>query len=37
MAEIVGAGWISIAPEQTQAARAFGYTGFRLLRRIFLP
>jgi polar amino acid transport system permease protein len=37
MAEIIRAGWISIAPEQTQAARAFGYTGFRLLRRIILP
>jgi polar amino acid transport system permease protein len=37
MAEILRAGWISIAPEQTLTARAFGFTGFRLLRRIMLP
>ncbi len=37
MAEILRAGWVGIAPEQTQAARAFGYTGFRLIRRIMLP
>lgn len=37
MAEILRAGWISIPPEQVQTARAFGYSGFRLLRRIMLP
>jgi polar amino acid transport system permease protein len=37
MAEILRAGWISIPPEQSQTARAFGYSGFLLLRRIMLP
>ncbi|MBO0754612.1 MAG: amino acid ABC transporter permease [Bradyrhizobiaceae bacterium] len=37
MAEILRAGWSGIPPEQIQAARAFGYTGFCLLRRIILP
>lgn len=37
MAEILRAGWTSIPAEQTQAARAFGYTGFLMLRRIMLP
>jgi polar amino acid transport system permease protein len=37
MAEILRAGWTGIAPEQIQAARAFGYSGFLLLRRIMLP
>jgi polar amino acid transport system permease protein len=37
MAEILRAGWISIPPEQIQTARAFGYSGFLLLRRIMLP
>jgi polar amino acid transport system permease protein len=37
MAEILRAGWTSIPLEQSQAARAFGYTGFLLLRRIMLP
>jgi polar amino acid transport system permease protein len=37
MAEILRAGWTSIPAEQTEAARAFGYSGFLLLRRIMLP
>jgi len=37
VAEILRAGWASLPPEQTQAARAFGYSGFRMLRRIILP
>jgi polar amino acid transport system permease protein len=37
MAEIMRAGWTSISPEQIQTARAFGYSGFLLLRRIMLP
>jgi polar amino acid transport system permease protein len=37
MSEILRAGWISIPPEQIQTARAFGYSGFLLLRRIMLP
>jgi polar amino acid transport system permease protein len=37
LAEILRAGWASIPAEQRQAARAFGYTGFLLLRRIMLP
>jgi polar amino acid transport system permease protein len=37
MAEILRAGWAGIPVEQTQAARAFGYSGFLLLRRIMLP
>jgi polar amino acid transport system permease protein len=37
MAEILRAGWTGVPPEQIQAARAFGYSGFLLLRRIMLP
>jgi len=37
MAEILRAGWTGIPQEQVQAARAFGYSGFALLRRIMLP
>ncbi len=37
MAEILRAGWTGIPAEQAQAARAFGYRGFLLLRRIMLP
>jgi len=37
VAEILRAGWASLPPEQTQAARAFGYSGFLMLRRIILP
>jgi polar amino acid transport system permease protein len=37
MAEILRAGWAGIPVEQTQAARAFGYSGFLLMRRIMLP
>ena len=37
MAEILRAGWTGVAPGQIEAARAFGYSGFRLLRRIMLP
>jgi polar amino acid transport system permease protein len=37
MSEILRAGWTSIPPEQIQTARAFGYSGFLLLRRIMLP
>jgi polar amino acid transport system permease protein len=37
MAEILRAGWSGIPSGQIEAARAFGYSGFRLLRRITLP
>jgi polar amino acid transport system permease protein len=37
MAEILRAGWASIPPAQIETARAFGYGGFLLLRRIMLP
>jgi polar amino acid transport system permease protein len=37
VAEILRAGWASLPPGQTEAARAFGYHGFRLTRRIILP
>lgn len=37
MAEILRAGWAGIPPEQILAARAFGFTGFLLVRRIMLP
>ena len=37
VAEILRAGWASLPPEQTQAGRAFGYSGFLMLRRIILP
>lgn len=37
MAEILRSGWASIPTEQIETARAFGYGGFLLLRRIMLP
>ena len=37
MAEILRSGWMSIPPGQIEAARAYGYGGFLLLRRIMLP
>jgi polar amino acid transport system permease protein len=37
MAEILRAGWAGLPPEQIQTGRAFGYSGFNLLRRIVLP
>jgi polar amino acid transport system permease protein len=37
MAEILRAGWASLPPGQTEAARAFGYHGLLLTRRIILP
>jgi polar amino acid transport system permease protein len=37
IAEILRAGWASLPSGQIQAARAFGYSGFLLLRRIILP
>jgi polar amino acid transport system permease protein len=37
MAEILRAGWAGLPPGQTQAARAFGYSGFAMTRRIILP
>src|SRR6202007_1445963 len=37
MAEILRAGWGSLPAGHTDAARAFGYSGFALLRRIILP
>ena len=37
MAEILRGGWVSIPVEQMETARAFGYSGFLLLRRIMLP
>jgi polar amino acid transport system permease protein len=37
MAEILRTGWMSIPPAQSETARAFGYNGFLLLRRIMLP
>lgn len=37
VAEILRAGWVSLPPEQTQTARAFGYNGFLMLKRIILP
>jgi polar amino acid transport system permease protein len=37
MAEILRAGWASLPSGQTEAARAFGYRGFLLTRRIILP
>lgn len=37
MAEILRAGWVHLPAGQTDAAHAFGYTGFRLFRRIILP
>lgn len=37
MAEILRAGWVHLPVGQTDAAHAFGYTGFKLFRRIILP
>lgn len=37
MAEILRSGWMSIPPGQIEAARAYGYGGLLLLRRIMLP
>jgi polar amino acid transport system permease protein len=37
IAEILRAGWASLPAGQTLAARAFGYRGFPLTRRIILP
>jgi polar amino acid transport system permease protein len=37
IAEILYAAWINLPRGQIEAARAFGYTGFQLLRRIVLP
>jgi polar amino acid transport system permease protein len=37
MAEILRAGWAHLPVGQTDAAHAFGYTGFKLFRRIILP
>ena len=37
MAEILRAGWAHLPPEQTEAGRAYGYTGYALVRRIILP
>lgn len=37
MAEILRAGWASLPPGQAEAGRAFGYSGFLLLRRLILP
>lgn len=37
MAEILRAAWVHLPAGQTEAGRAFGYTGVRLFRRIILP
>src|SRR5437763_14992169 len=37
MAEILRAAWVHLPQGQTEAGRAFGYTGVRLFRRIILP
>jgi polar amino acid transport system permease protein len=37
MAEILRAGWASLPPGQTQAARAFGHSGLGMTTRIILP
>jgi polar amino acid transport system permease protein len=37
MAEILRGGWVHLPAGQTEAAQAFGYTGFKLFRRIVLP
>lgn len=37
MAEILRGAWAHLPSGQTEAARAFGYTGLRLVRRIILP
>lgn len=37
IAEILHSAWVNLPRGQIEAARAFGYTGFKLLRRIVLP
>jgi polar amino acid transport system permease protein len=37
IAEIIRSAWENLPPGQTESARAFGYSGFNLLRRITLP
>ena len=37
MAEILRSGWMAVPAEQIETARAYGYGGFLLLRRIMLP
>jgi polar amino acid transport system permease protein len=37
IAEILRAAWANLPPGQTEAARAYGFAGFKLLRRIILP
>jgi len=37
MAEILRAGWVHLPVDQTDAAHAFGYTGWKLFQRIILP
>jgi polar amino acid transport system permease protein len=37
IAEILRSAWANLPPGQVEAARAFGYTGVKLLRRIILP
>ena len=37
VAEILRSGWVSIPAAQIETARAYGYGGFLLLRRIMLP
>ena len=37
IAEILSSAWINLPPGQIEAAQAFGYDGFLLLRRIMLP
>jgi polar amino acid transport system permease protein len=37
MAEILRAAWVHLPRGQTEAGRAFGYTGIKLFRRIILP
>jgi len=37
IAEILRGAWANLPPGQTEAARAYGFTGFELLRRITLP
>jgi polar amino acid transport system permease protein len=37
MAEILRGAWVHLPSGQTEAGRAFGYTGLKLFRRIILP
>lgn len=37
VAEILRSAWANLPLGQTEAARSFGFTGFKLLRRIILP